>query len=214
MSIISKTDQNLNTIIRSVTGELTITDVKKAFDESLAHPDFKTNIGGYSDALLLNCIENEIWESASLDSAGLKKLYRKNREQYHVTGFDGLIIRFSDVKAKQKLEFEINNSDLKMDELASDLQGRYGEIVEVEEVLVRKGESSIIDHFIWKQSRFESAYTLIMVKGETIHLPSENFDEVISDVVIDYKEIAEDKWIRELRKRYKIRLNRKLLKGL
>ena len=44
MSINSKINQELNTIIRTVTGELTIADVKDAFTESLSHPDFKINM--------------------------------------------------------------------------------------------------------------------------------------------------------------------------
>ena len=44
MPINSKINQDLNTIVRTVTGELTIADIKDAFTESLSHPDFKTNM--------------------------------------------------------------------------------------------------------------------------------------------------------------------------
>ena len=177
------------------------------------YPDFKTTLENYSNALLINCIEDRIWDKALLDTSGLNKFYLKNQKQYDVTGFDGLIIRFSDVKAKQKLEFEINNSLLDLDELTNKLQNNHSDQVKMERVLVKKGENTVIDHFIWKQSRFESDYTLIMVKGNMAKLPSENLNEVLSDVGLDYKEIAEEKWLRELHKKYKIKLNRKVLKG-
>jgi len=44
MSIDTKVDQKSNTIIRTVTGKLTVADVKQAFAASLSHPDFKTNM--------------------------------------------------------------------------------------------------------------------------------------------------------------------------
>ena len=44
MSIDSRVNQKSNTIIRTVTGKLTVADIKQAFADSLSHPDFKTNM--------------------------------------------------------------------------------------------------------------------------------------------------------------------------
>lgn len=44
MSIASMVNQKSNTIIRTVTGKLTVADIKQAFADSLSHPDFKTNM--------------------------------------------------------------------------------------------------------------------------------------------------------------------------
>jgi len=178
------------------------------------YPEFNAKMKEYSDALLINSIEDEIWKNASLDSTGLINHYRKTKEMYRVSGFDGLIITFRDVKARQKLEFEINNLKLNLDELAGELQTNYGDKLETRRVLVRKGESKIIDHFIWKQSRFENEYTLIMVKGNLTKLPADNFDEVASDVLIDYQKIFKVNWIRGLRKEYSYKLMRKLINDL
>jgi len=44
MSIESTIKQDLNTILRTVTGELVLSDLKQALTESILHPDFKTNM--------------------------------------------------------------------------------------------------------------------------------------------------------------------------
>lgn len=44
MSIETKINTELNTIIRSVVGELTLDDVTQAFTDSLSRPDFKENM--------------------------------------------------------------------------------------------------------------------------------------------------------------------------
>lgn len=44
MSIDTKINPAVNTIVRTVKGGLTTDDVKQAFTESLSHPDFKINM--------------------------------------------------------------------------------------------------------------------------------------------------------------------------
>ena len=118
------------------------------------------------------------------------------------------------MQARQKLEFEINNSDLVLDELEVMLKNEYSELVGIERVRARRGENEIIDHFIWKKSMFKKEYSLILVKGELIKLPAQTFEEVVADVIIDYQKVYERKMVREWEKSYKVWLNKKLLKRL
>jgi len=192
---------------------VTIKKYQKANLEA-RYPEFNTGMKNYTNALLISRVGDEIWEMASLDKEGLQNHYLKNREKYKVTGFEGMIIRFRDMKARQKLEFEINNSDLEQEELAHKLLSDNGELIEIDRVRVRKGENNIVDHFIWKQSAYKKEYSLIMVKGSLVKLPAETFDEAVSDVIIDYQKVVEESLIAELRKRYRVKLNTKLFKQI
>ena len=47
-----------------------------------------------------------------------------------------------------------------------------------------------------------------------VKLPAETFDEAVSDVIIDYQKVVEENLIDELKKRYRVKLNKKLLKQI
>jgi len=172
------------------------------------YSEFKLAMQNYSNALLINCIEDEIWKLATQDSSGLKKYYNKNKNRYFVNGFEGLIITFKDVKSKQLLEFEINNSSMELYDLADDLQKRHSDISHVESVFIRKGENKIVDYFIWKSARFEPEFTLVMTKGNLSKLPADSFEEAFSDVLIDYQKVFKEKWLKDLRKEYSVKFDR------
>ena len=178
------------------------------------YPEFRTAMKEFSDALMINTIENEIWNQTSTDSAGIRSYYKKRKGNYHVAGYKGLIIRFRDISARQKLEFEIKNSDLDLYELEGWLKLDYSDLLTTERVLVRKGENNIIDHFIWKQARFENGFSLIFVMGEHASLQAKNFDEAASGVLVDYEKVFEDKWILELRRKYSYKLNKRLIRKI
>jgi len=66
MSIESTVNQDLNTILRTVTGELVMSDLKQALTESTLHPDFKTNmhvIWDLTDADISKCSTAELIEA-------------------------------------------------------------------------------------------------------------------------------------------------------
>ena len=44
LTINSEINKNLNIIIRTVTGEMRVSEINKEFDKSLTHPDFKKNM--------------------------------------------------------------------------------------------------------------------------------------------------------------------------
>jgi len=90
----------------------------------------------------------------------------------------------------------------------------YSDLLTTERVLVRKGENNIIDHFIWKQARFENGFSLIFVMGEHASLQAKNFDEAASGVLVDYEKVFEDKWILELRRKYSYKLNKRLIRKI
>lgn len=159
----------------------------------------------FQKTLLIQRIQDEMLQQASNDSRGLENQFNKNRKKYTVQGFEGLIIQFSTMRDRQKLEFMINNLDFDTDILQDTLEA-YNNVLNIRRVRVRKGENDVIDHFIWRQSRFQPHYSLIMVKGQKVQLPARNYQEALTEVLLDYSEHFEDRFIRTLKKNYNVRV--------
>ena len=159
----------------------------------------------YRNTLFIQMIEDEILKNASNDTRGLKKQFTKNKEKYSVQGFEGVIIQFTSMRDRQKLEYEINNLDSDTESLQESLK-KYGDAITTQEVTVYRGENDIVDHFIWKQSKFQPGYSLILVKGQKIKLPARNYREALTEVIIDHAEACEKKYIRSLKRKYKTKL--------
>ena len=84
MPINSQINADLNTIIRTVTGKLTSTDVKEAISESLLHADFKKSM-------------HVIWDLTAADTSKssldqLMDIVEYIRENFNVRGADYKII--------------------------------------------------------------------------------------------------------------------------
>lgn len=182
--------------------------VTKAYDQ--AHigqrfPDVQRTLDRFSNGLLIQMIDSELAREAALDVKGLKRHFRKNKEQYKVQGYSGLVIWFSDVQSRMKLEFEIRNMDAGPDSLERIL-GNYPGIEKTERVEVKKGMNPVIDHFIWKQSPFLPGYSLVIISGDFTELPASDYKEVFAQVVYDHSGEMEADYIRQLKKKHTVKI--------
>ena len=169
----------------------------------IRYPEFAATMHDYYNTMLLQNLENKILKEASNNHLGLEKQFKRNKERYTIQGFEGLIIYFTDMRARQKLEYEIKSMDLDIN-ILEDKLSTFGDLLEVEKVRVRKGENEIVDHFIWKQSPFKKHYSLIIIEGDCIKLPANKYEEAYSDVLLDYMIDYEKEYIQKLKKKYKL----------
>lgn len=191
------------------------------YEENLEqdNQDFANVISEYRDGLLLfDLMETKIWNAAKTDSIGLQKYYdsRKNNyiqnESYKImkassankeliTKVEKLLKKGKDVNAIKK---EVNTSETNkvlfteqivekdVDDLAGKFSGKSGEIISTTE-----------DNYI----------TLIKVI-EVIPSRIKTFEETKGKVINDFQEDLEKQWLNELRGKYSVELNEKILKKI
>ena len=192
-------------------------EITKLEDSKLEdkYPDFKYLMQEYHDGILLfNISENKIWNYAVEDSLGLEAFYTKNSKNHlWEERFQGSIITCKDTVTKEKADkffaAEMTNEEI------SDLLNSEEEMITIEEGAWEKGTNPIVDYFVWDEAEpanLESRFTFI--RGDKIPPEPKNLNESRGLFISDYQNFLEQNWIKKLRKKYKIRLDKKLLKTI
>lgn len=198
-----------------------IMDVEK---ELLAesNADYRNLVNEYRDGILLYEISNRnVWEKASKDSAGLAKFFKSNKKKY----------KWESPKFKSTIIFATSDSVLNLAtayadsikvndsaEFAKAMRERFGRDVKVERVIAAKGENAITDYLGFngekpegdKKSRWDSYASY---QGRIISSPEEPSD-VRGQAVTDYQNYLEKQWLKQLHKKYKVSVDKKVFETL
>lgn len=179
------------------------------------HPEFRSLLQEYHDGILLfNISENKIWQKASSDSAGLARFYETNRQKYMwPERFKGAILQCVNNAVREEAEKYLESGVL-----ASELQDllRLGTgSITVTEGTWEKGADPVIDYYIWKGYKPENwNQETGFVNGELIAPEPKLLNEARGYHIADYQQYLEDNWVKELRKKYPVRINKKLMKKI
>lgn len=184
--------------------------------------DYRNLINEYRDGILLYEISNQkVWEKAGKDTEGLDKFFRAHYEKY----------KWDQPKFKSYVLFANNDSILSealafADTLPADrpaeftagMRQKFGHDVKVERVVAAKGENAITDYLGFGapkptadgKSRWA---TYAAYKGRILDAPEEASD-VRGAAVSDYQTQLEADWIKDLHKKYKVKVNKKVFEQL
>jgi peptidyl-prolyl cis-trans isomerase SurA len=169
----------------------------------------------YHDGILLfNIMEEKIWGFASKDTAGLQKFYKKNKG-IHQWGerFKGLIITCKNQETRQEAEkyFAAGMTATEVEDLLNESEKQ----VEITEGAWEEGANDVVDYFVWngkKTSSFNPELTFI--RGDKIPPEPKTLEEARGLYISDYQNYLEKEWRKKLRKKYKIKVNKKVLKSV
>ena len=180
--------------------------------------NLKHLIREYHDGLLLiEMSTRTIWDKAAADEEGLQSFFKKNKKNYawKEPRFKGIAYHVQnqgDVKAVKncvaKVPFKEWGKTLRTT-FNNDSTIR----VRVEKGLFKAGDNALVDREIFKQKaevKPVKDYPIDAVYGKKLKAPEE-LDDVRSQVVSDYQEVLEKEWVKDLRKRYAVTVNREVL---
>ena len=179
------------------------------------YPDFRYLMQEYHDGILLfNISEKKIWNYAAEDSVGLEKFYVKNNKKYlWEERFKGSVITCNDTVTREKVD-EFFAAEMTKEEII-DLLNSEEKMITIEEGVWEKGNNPIVDYFVWNQNKpanFDDDVTFI--RGNKIPSEPKSLNEARGLYISDYQNYLEQNWIKELRKKYKITIDKKLLKTI
>ncbi|PIF02175.1 MAG: hypothetical protein CR996_00940 [Draconibacterium sp.] len=177
------------------------------------YPEFRYLLQEYHNGILLfNISEEKIWNFASSDSVGLQKFYERNKKNYKwEERFKGLVIKCIDVATREEAE-NYFAEDMPVEEIKDRINGTF-ERITIKEGAWEKGNNAVVDYYVWNQpapDKFESETTF--VRGNLIPPEPKTLKDAYGLYVSDYQKFIEEEWIKELRKKHRIKVNRKLLK--
>lgn len=181
--------------------------------------DFRNLLNEYHDGILLYEVSNrKVWDKAAQDQEGLENFFRTHRDKYS----------WDKPKFKSYVIFAVNDSVLdaaltyadgldasKPTEFTEAMRKEFGRSIKVERVVAAKGENSITDYLGFgaerpttKSSDHWRCYAAY--RGRIIDEPEEAAD-VRGAAVTDYQSLLDEEWIKELHKKYKVKVNQKVL---
>ncbi|MBN2634686.1 MAG: peptidyl-prolyl cis-trans isomerase [Prolixibacteraceae bacterium] len=179
------------------------------------YPDFRYMVQEYHDGILLfNISEEKIWNYASQDSIGLMEFYEKNKNN-HLWGerFKGLIVSCKNLETREKADLYFSENLLPTE--IADMINQDENLISITEGAWEKGSNPVVDYYIWNQPEPENFNSeLTFVRGDIIKPEPKTLEEARGLFISDYQKHLEEKWIQELRKKYKVKVNKKLLKTI
>lgn len=166
-------------------------------------------------SLLYEASVANVWDKASKDKEGLEKFFEANRSDYawQEPRVKGILVQAKNDSVAQEIMHRYPT--LPKGEALSTLRKDYKGEALFERVLRSKGQDSMIDNLFFGAEKVKpsnSAYTVyFMLDGRLLTAPEEVAD-VKGQLTGDYQDMLEKEWIKELREKYPVSVNKKVLK--
>ncbi|WP_372947533.1 peptidylprolyl isomerase [Mariniphaga sp.] len=179
------------------------------------YPEFRYLMQEYHDGLLLfNIMEEKIWKFAAEDTLGLQNFYQKNKAKFNwEERFKGLIITCKNSETREEAE-KYFEAEMPVQEI-EDLLNAEEQAIKTESGAWEKGTNSTVDYYVWdgpKPSGLNPELTFI--RGDLIPPEPKTLDEARGLYISEYQNFLESNWLKELRKKYKVKVNKKMLKSI
>ena len=195
----------------------TIVDYENSVLEK-KYPDFRYLMQEYHDGILLFEISSkEVWNKASEDTTGLEKFYKKNKKKYrwdepHFTG--NVVYCANDsvgAVVKQMLDDNMTEKEIliKVNEFGPNVNFAYG--------IYTKGENNVVDFYLYEGDMYKpyKVFDYAFLDGEAYETGAvKELEACRGAVTSDYQNYLEEVWVKELKKKYKVKVNKKVLKSV
>lgn len=181
-------------------------------------PDYRNLLHEYIDGSLLYEVSvKKIWDKAAKDTEGLKDYFESHRDNYkwsvpHAKGY--LVQTLNDSIADEVRKMAAVTG---RDSIVNTIRKSFKGTVSIEKVLVEKGGNAMVDNLVFDgaptkpvKKNFESFF---MIDPRILTEPEE-YTDVRGLVTNDYQNEFQSQWEDELRNKYPVKVNQKVLKSV
>ncbi len=181
--------------------------------------DYRNLVNEYRDGILLFDISNRnVWDRAVKDKDGLENYFKANVLKYtwnkpHFKSY--IIFAANDSIVDAAVSYADSVAIADPEAFVAEMRNHFGKILKIERVIAAQGDNQITDYLAFggekpkAQSPKWAAYRAY--KGRVIAAPEEAAD-VRGAATADYQTLLEQEWLKKLRKTYKVKINKKVLK--
>ena len=211
----------LRQMVKASNGTLTQDQILEKRSDSLAatDPEMKYLFQEYHDGLLLYEISSrEVWEKATENEATLKAWFDAHRKDYTWSQprYKGIAYHVKDKKDVKAVKNCVKR--LPFDQWAEALRTTFNPDsvirIRVEKGLFKPGDNATVDRMVFKvpaEVKPLQDYPIDAVYGKKLKKPSD-YTDVRAQVVEDYQNDLERRWVASLRKRYPVVIHEEVLK--
>lgn len=180
------------------------------------YPEYANLLNEYKEGILLFEIsDKKVWGKSGNDKEGLDAFFKKNKSKYQTwtaPKFKGLVVFSKNDSIENAVKDYLKT--LGGDTVATALHKKFRRDIKIERHLTAKGENRFIDELFFdgpKAERDEKYTTYFVLEGKLINQPEEVAD-VRGQATTDYQAYLEEQWVKELKSKYKVKINKKVLK--
>lgn len=185
---------------------------------ALENVDYRNLLNEYRDGMLLFEIsDRNVWTRSKTDKEGINAYFNANKAKYTTwtaPKFKGYVVFATSDSIREAAQNYLAANNIDNDKLIETLRKEFDKNVKVERVLAAEGDNAIIDGLAFGKPAptptgkwaFYFAHN-----GKIIDQPEEVADER-GLVTTDYQNILEDEWVKSLKKKYPVKINKKVLK--
>ena len=191
------------------------------FDSNLekTYPEFDLLMKEYRDGILLfELTDEKVWSKAIKDTTGLKEFYNKNKNNYMWDErLDASVYTVRDPEILDDVQAKVFEgvSDYEILLLYNN-DSITNVAVESEKFL--KGENKIIDSIEWEVGNSKDIIngeeTSFVLVREVLPPQIKEMNEARGLIIADYQNYLEAEWIKLLKEKYNVKINKKVLSTL
>lgn len=216
---------NLSTdIVKSGVENFTYTKLREGYSDAVVtiYPELANLLQEYHDGILLfNIMNEEVWEKAANDTIGLTNYFERNKSKYKwdAPRYKGYIVYCKDeatLKEADKLAKRIKKGENLNTYLKESLNNDSVSVVFARRGVWAKGDNKFIDEQVFKTAEKPEPlkdYPYYFVTGSLISAPAE-YTDVKGLVISDLQEQKEKEWLSQLKNKYKVEIDPKVLQSL
>lgn len=179
-------------------------------------PEYRNLLREYIDGSLLYEVSvRKVWDKAAKDTEGQDAYFKAHRSEYkwdkpYVKGFFIQTVNDSVADLIKKRAAQLPEAEM-VNALRQEFSGNIG----VERVLVSQGANAMVDHVAFNGPKVEgqtAKFPVYFMVNERILTEPEEYSDVKGLVITDYQNMFQQEWENELRKKYPVTVNAKVLK--
>ena len=200
--------------------EMSDADVKAYADAHLEekYADLRNLVQEYHDGILLFEVSlREVWDKAAKDTAGLDAYFKANRKKYtwEQPRWKGYLLQCKNQNSAKVAQAIIKAAE--KDSVNSYINRRLNsdsvQYVKVQRGLWEQGKNAAVDKFGFKNKNAEftpnEQMPVVVCLGKKLKAP-ETWEDEKGKVTTDYQDYLEAEWIKRLREKYPVELNKEV----
>ena len=179
-------------------------------------PEYRNLLNEYRDgSLLYEASVRKVWDKASQDPEALEAFFKAHRDDYkwdkpHVKGY--LVQALNDSVAQ---EIKDLMSKTGTDSMVYTVRKNFKGNMQIDHISVGKGDNAMVDYLVFDgpkvSPRITNFQSMFMFMPRIIDQPEEAAD-VRGQVTTDFQNLLQEQWNEELRRKYPVKVNEKVLK--